>query len=109
MDATMVWKQRFSNWACGGLTALVGLTVGGALLAAYRELECYAPFRWPANPVVSGLLAFIAIDLLYYWQHRAEHRSKLLWTIHAVHHQSNLCDLSVSLRASALAPIAVLA
>ncbi|MDP2269157.1 MAG: sterol desaturase family protein [Archangium sp.] len=108
MDATMVWKQRFSNWACGALTLLVGLTASGALLTAYRALECYAPLRWPANPVLSFGLAFVAIDLLYYLQHRAEHRSKLLWALHAVHHQSNLCDTSVSLRSSALAPLTVL-
>ncbi len=104
----MVWKQRFSNWACGGLTLVVGLTVGGSLLSAYRWLECYAPGRWPGNPVLSFALAFLAIDFMYYWQHRAEHRSKLLWAIHAVHHQSQLCDTSVSLRTSALAPLTAL-
>lgn len=105
----MVWKQRFSNWACGAVTAVVGLTLGAGLLSVYRSLECYAPWRWPANPVVSFVLAFIAIDLIYYWQHRAEHRFKWLWAIHAVHHQSNLCDASVSFRTSALAPLTVLA
>lgn len=105
----MRWKQRFSNWGCGALTLLVALTAGGSLLSAYRALECYAPLTWPANPVVSFGLAFLAIDFIYYWQHRAEHRSKLLWTIHAVHHQSQLCDTSVSLRTSALAPVTALA
>ena len=101
----MVWKQRFSNWACGVLTLLLGLTVGGSLLSAFRWLGCYAPERWPRNPVQSFVLAFLAIDFIYCWQHRAEHRSKLLWVIHAVHHQSVLCDTSVSLRTSALAPL----
>lgn len=105
----MVWKQRLSNYGCGALTAVVGLTLGGGLLSVYRWLECYAPLRWPENPIVSFVLAFLAIDLLYYWQHRAEHRSKWLWAIHAVHHQSNLCDASVSFRTSALAPLTVLA
>jgi sterol desaturase/sphingolipid hydroxylase (fatty acid hydroxylase superfamily) len=109
MDANTVWKQRISNWACGALTAIVGLTLGGSLLAVYRTIECYAPVRWPTNPFIAFGLAFLAIDFLYYWQHRAEHRSKLLWKVHAVHHQSNLCDASVSFRTSAFAPLTALA
>lgn len=105
----MVWKQRLSNYACGALTAVVGLTAGGVLLSGYRWLECYSPLRWPENPIVSFVLAFIALDYLYYVQHRAEHRSKWLWRIHAVHHQSNLFDASVSFRTSALAPLTVFA
>lgn len=108
MNAT-VWQHRISNWACGALTALVSLTVGSALLALYRLLSAHALLHWSLPPALTFALAFVGLDLLYYLQHRAEHRSKWLWAIHEVHHQSNICDASVSLRTSAFAPVAVLA
>jgi sterol desaturase/sphingolipid hydroxylase (fatty acid hydroxylase superfamily) len=49
----------------------------------------------------------MAIDLLYYGLHRAEHSNRTLWAIHSVHHQSTICDTSVSLRTSMLTPITV--
>lgn len=107
MDANLVWKQRLSNWACGALTALVGLGTGGVVLAGYRALSAHTWGTFPATGLTFAF-TFVALDLLYYWQHRAEHRSKWLWAIHAVHHQANLCDASVSLRTSMLAPLSVL-
>ena len=37
------------------------------------------------NPAV-WLGVFVGRDLAYYWIHRAEHRVRLLWASHAVHH-----------------------
>lgn len=101
------WEQRLSNWACGALTATVGLLTGGGVLALYRWLEAHA---WAALPATALTFAatFVLLDLAYYLQHRAEHHVPVLWALHAVHHQSRLCDTSVSLRTSALAPLSVL-
>ncbi|MEW5741342.1 MAG: sterol desaturase family protein [Myxococcota bacterium] len=106
---TPLWKHRLSNYGCGALTLLVSLTLGGLLLAAYRELSSFGLCLWPVSRAPAFLLALVALDFVYYWQHRAEHSVGLLWAIHAVHHQSNVCDASVSLRISALAPLTVLA
>lgn len=106
MSATL-WKQRLSNYACGALTGLVSLTVGGALLGVYAALERVTPWSLGASPLVFAA-TFIAVDFLYYWQHRGEHRSPMLWAIHEVHHQATHCDASVSLRTSMLAPLSVL-
>lgn len=84
------------------------LTVGGAFLGLYRALAQAMPWHLPASPAVV-VAAFVALDLLYYWQHRLEHSVPVLWAIHEVHHQSNVCDASVSFRTSALTPLAVLA
>jgi sterol desaturase/sphingolipid hydroxylase (fatty acid hydroxylase superfamily) len=105
---TTVWQHRVSNWACGALTVLVSLTVGSGILALYRWLSAHALLHWSLSPPFTFALAFVGLDLLYYLQHRAEHRSKWLWAVHEVHHQSNICDASVSLRTSALSPLAVL-
>jgi sterol desaturase/sphingolipid hydroxylase (fatty acid hydroxylase superfamily) len=107
MERSELWKQRLSNWACGALTGVVGLVTGGVVLSGYRWLSGHTWGTWPATPLTFGL-TFVALDLLYYWQHRAEHRFAALWAVHAVHHQSNLCDASVSLRTSVLAPLSVL-
>lgn len=105
---TPLWKHRLSNYACGALTLLSSLTLGSLLLAAYRATATHGLKLWPRASAPAFLLAFVTIDFLYYWQHRAEHRVGVLWAIHAVHHQSNVCDASVSLRISALAPLSVL-
>lgn len=43
-------------------------------------------------------LAFLGVDLGYYWFHRASHRSRFLWAIHVSHHSSEKLNLSVALR-----------
>lgn len=104
-----VWQHRLSNWSCGALTAATSLSFGSGLLALYRWLSAHALLHWSAPPALSLVGAVVVLDGLYYLQHRAEHRFRWLWAVHAVHHQSNLCDASVSLRTSALAPLTVLA
>lgn len=102
-----VWKQRLSNYGCGALAGLTSLTLGGALLGVYDTLTRFAPWSWGASPWAYAA-AFVAIDVLYYVQHRAEHRVPLLWALHEVHHQSTVCDTSVSLRLSMFTPLSVL-
>lgn len=107
MKTSNVWALRLSNWGCGALTVAVSLTLGSQVLRLYGALAARVP--WRLHPSIGLTVAvFLALDLLYYLQHRAEHRVPWLWRIHAVHHQSTLCDTSVSLRTSMLAPLTVL-
>ncbi|NOT61428.1 MAG: sterol desaturase family protein [Acidobacteria bacterium] len=46
----------------------------------------------------SALLAFLGVDLAYYWFHRMSHRSRWLWAIHVSHHSSELMNFSTALR-----------
>lgn len=107
MTRDELWKHRLSNWACGALTITTGALTGGVVLALYRWLATHTWGSLPTSPL-TFVAAFIAIDVIYYLHHRAEHRHPALWAIHAVHHQSNLCDTSVSLRTSMFAPLTVL-
>ena len=50
----------------------------------------------------SWLLAFVVLDLLFYWSHRISHEVNILWASHVVHHSSEEYNLSVALRQSAL-------
>ncbi|MGY2006461.1 sterol desaturase family protein [Nocardia gipuzkoensis] len=54
------------------------------------------------------LLGLVVTDLCYYWAHRADHRVRLMWTAHSVHHSSQYFNLSTAIRLSWLHPVASL-
>jgi sterol desaturase/sphingolipid hydroxylase (fatty acid hydroxylase superfamily) len=52
---------------------------------------------WPESPV--GFVAgFLALDLLYYGVHRAQHAVPFLWRFHALHHSDPDVDVTTSVR-----------
>ena len=55
-------------------------------------LNCLGENWW------SAVLAFLGVDLGYYWFHRLSHRSRFLWAIHVSHHSSELMNFSTALR-----------
>ncbi|MCW8093373.1 sterol desaturase family protein [Alteromonas sp. ASW11-130] len=44
------------------------------------------------------VIAFIAYDFLYYWNHRMGHEMSILWAAHVVHHSSEEYNLTTALR-----------
>lgn len=64
------------------------------------------PIHLPADRWWTWLLAFVATDFCYYWGHRADHRVRILWTAHSVHHSSEQFNMSTALRMPALMPFA---
>jgi alkylglycerol monooxygenase len=48
------------------------------------------------------LVAFVAVDFIYYWWHRGSHELNFLWAAHVVHHQSEDYNLAVALRQAVL-------
>ncbi len=50
--------------------------------------ENHRLFDFDNTTVAAFLALFIMRDFVYYWVHRAEHRVRLLWASHMVHHSS---------------------
>jgi len=76
----------------GGLVPLIelGLVVSGLRLLAPG---LGGSVRLPGDGLVAGfLLNVIAVDYLYYWNHRLLH-TRLLWPVHLVHHTLNEMDV----------------
>jgi sterol desaturase/sphingolipid hydroxylase (fatty acid hydroxylase superfamily) len=78
---------------------LLGLVLSGMIITGYESVlpAALSDVRarigsalWPmASPLLAqALLLYFASDFLYYWTHRAIHRSSLLWraTGHGFHH-----------------------
>jgi sterol desaturase/sphingolipid hydroxylase (fatty acid hydroxylase superfamily) len=47
-------------------------------------------YTWP--------IAILAADFSYYWAHRLEHRSRIFWAHHSVHHSSTDFNFTTALR-----------
>ena len=76
----------------GGIAVLQGVTV-------HRFLDEHAALvTLPGDSVGVWIGVTIAVDLCFYWSHRAMHRVSFLWTVHAPHHQSDQFNLLVALR-----------
>jgi sterol desaturase/sphingolipid hydroxylase (fatty acid hydroxylase superfamily) len=74
----------------GGIVAYFTLLFGAA--------EAISPWAIPTTPTTAAL-AVLAVDFLYYWDHRCNHRVRLLWAVaHSVHHSSPQYDQTVGLR-----------
>lgn len=56
-------------------------------------------------PVAAWFLVFIAQDFCFYWLHRSEHYSRVLWAVHSNHHSSEKYNFLVALRSSVLQPL----
>lgn len=92
------WRETASNLMVGIPNQILTLTVVGSLVVAGLTLVsqvtplslCYGALVWAVG--------FVAVDFVYYWTHRLEHRLSILWGHHSVHHSSTSFDLSTSLR-----------
>lgn len=57
----------------------------------------FAFFKVPEN-TWTWIIAFVAYDFCYYWNHRLGHEMNVLWAAHVVHHSSEDYNLTTALR-----------
>ncbi len=92
-------RDSAGNWATYLLNAsikLVGhyvlpfsvIVTAGALTPLHLSPTHW--WVWAAGLVVT--------DFCYYWAHRGDHRIRLLWAAHSVHHSSTYFNMSTNLR-----------
>lgn len=72
------------------ISSMIGIALGvliplGLYILVYDQFRLFAiDSLWLAVP-----MAFIVLELAYYWEHRLSHRVGILWAFHTVHHSSN--------------------
>ena len=78
----------------------------GAYIYVYEHFRLFSVSDLPTPWFyVALVIAFFAVDFLYYVHHRAAHRINLLWGTHIVHHQSENFNFSVAFRQTAIGSI----
>lgn len=89
------------------------------LLGFGAEAAAHATFAWLILNAVyqhrlfdlgfgatAWLLCFVLNDLMFYVSHRAQHRIRLLWAVHLVHHSARHYDLTTGVRGSVFGVLA---
>ena len=74
---------------------------GGARVVAligYAALYELSPLRLDPHQWWVWVYALLAVDLLFYSEHRAAHRVRILWAAHQAHHNSQTFNLSTAVR-----------
>lgn len=75
--------------AAGAVTDALAAPLGAALARVCGGSPW--PSRWPLAAQLA--LGALVAEFGLYWQHRAMHRSRWLWRLHAVHHESPRLDV----------------
>ncbi|MBK9274406.1 MAG: sterol desaturase family protein [Flavobacteriales bacterium] len=89
-----------ANLGCGIGSQVVGAFTKSLIFSIYLwTYDHWRVFTLPQS-VLTWVVAFLLVDLLYYWFHRLSHEVNFLWAAHIVHHQSEEYNLSVALRQS---------
>ena len=78
-------------------TGLSAASTWTARTASKRLFEKRVLPDWGGGPVALGA-AVLGWDFIYYWNHRLQHESRVMWAIHVVHHSSERYNLSTALR-----------
>ena len=80
------------------LTAgLAGAALAGVTLYGADHGLGILPWAGISGPT-AGVIAFLALDLAGYADHRVRHRVGLLWRVHRAHHTDTEVDVTTSLR-----------
>ncbi len=94
------WKDTGANIIIFFLGQLLEKTAFGGI-----GFICLLPFYYlaPLEIPMTGwtwAISILAADFTYYWMHRLEHKHRILWAHHSVHHSSEDYNLTISMRLS---------
>ena len=93
---------RRDGWASVsmGLVSIGTSTVWKLLgLLAYTAIFAYlAPWHLSITAWYTWVIAYFALDFLFYWEHRVAHRVRLVWATHQAHHSSEYFNFATALR-----------
>jgi sterol desaturase/sphingolipid hydroxylase (fatty acid hydroxylase superfamily) len=92
-------NDAVNSLSLGVMSQVIGLFTKLLAVGIYAAVYSVAAvWQLPADQWWVWLLAIVAYDFCYYWNHRLGHESAVFWAAHVVHHQSQEYNLSTALR-----------
>ena len=102
------FTDSLTDLSCGITSQIVLIFWAATQLAIYAWVFERAHLLTLSPWWLQLVVAFVGVDLLYYWWHRLSHEVNFLWAAHVVHHQSEDYNLAVALRQAVLTSWTVL-
>lgn len=102
---TQRWDADTRRDIALSLSCLIPNTIFALALTAfwtliYASIQRLGGLSIPTT-LTTAVLAVVAVDFCYYWEHRTAHRSRWLWRLyHATHHSSDRYNVPVAYRVS---------
>ncbi|MBL4673384.1 MAG: sterol desaturase family protein [Arenicella sp.] len=91
-------NDGLTSLATGSINQLVNLSKSLIPFTVYVAIhQHYALFDLGDSALI-WVIAFVAYDFCYYWNHRFGHEMNLLWAAHVIHHSSEEYNLTTALR-----------
>ncbi|HEV7207066.1 MAG TPA: sterol desaturase family protein [Jatrophihabitans sp.] len=91
-------RDTRTNVLMGAGSLVVNGTARGVALIGYAALYVLTPLKWDSHKWYTWVFVLLAVDLLFYLEHRAAHRVRILWAAHQAHHNSQRFNLSTAVR-----------
>jgi sterol desaturase/sphingolipid hydroxylase (fatty acid hydroxylase superfamily) len=102
MRGALKTKRWFTNISMVVLSSLClriifpAAAVGAAI---WLETKNLGLFNLTSTPVwVAGILSFVILDFIVWFEHLVSHKWSILWRIHRMHHADNGFDVTTALR-----------
>lgn len=97
------YHDSVNDLSAGIFQQVVGVFSKFILAGLYILIyENYRFFTISGTSIIAWIVCFLAVDVAYYWFHRAAHESAVFWGSHLPHHQSEEYNLTVALRQGAV-------
>ncbi len=101
-------KKKINKWRLGEMWASFSVFLVAQILekgtnvifvGAFLFVGAWIPWEIPIN-IWTTLLCFVLLDLIYYWEHVVEHKVRILWSYHSIHHSSPIYNYTTAMRVS---------
>lgn len=92
-------KDARASMSMGAISLISSLTL--KVLSFFVLIWLYvdvAPWHMPMDHWWAWPVAVLAVDFMYYWQHRFVHRARVGWAAHQAHHSSEYMNFATALR-----------
>lgn len=101
-----LYKKKINRWRLGEMWASISVFIVAQLMEKTSTLifagslvliGTFIPWQIPINTWTT-LLCLVLVDLVYYWEHVIEHKVRILWSYHSIHHSSPIYNYTTAMR-----------
>ncbi len=91
-------NDALTSLATGSINQLVAVSKALIPFTVYIAVYQHFAIFELGDSALIWLVAFVAYDFCYYWNHRFGHEMNILWAAHVIHHSSEEYNLTTALR-----------